>query len=444
MRSIIQKVNGGLKNKLIKNIILVGGITFGVKVLSFFKETEVAASFGLSIFLDTFLIAILIPNFIQQVFIGSLNSLFIPNYIIEEKSSKQLGSFQSVSLISILGIVTILCVVTLVFSQFFLESVFPDHTMEYYQLVRNQIYIVLPCIFFWGFASFGKALLEIEGHFFLSKITLAYPPLVTLLSLFYFRDFFGDYVLAYSMLIGSVLSFSHLIFFVWRKKLITISKIEINQNIREMMRQYPPKVTSGLLTGINPFVDQFFAAQLAIGSIAAINYGIKIPSFIISIVMVALSNVLLPHFSRAIATNLEKAFKQLKKLWGVTFLGALVICALLIFFSSDIIALFFERKEFTSEDTVIVSKIQIIFLLHVPFYLCTLITVRFLTALNKNKFMAWLSFFNLILNLVLNFIFIKYFEVYGLVLSTTIVYIVASFFYVGYAIRLSKKEVGNP
>ncbi|MGN7514129.1 MAG: murein biosynthesis integral membrane protein MurJ [Allomuricauda sp.] len=441
MRAIFQKISKGLNNQLIKNILLVGGITFGVKVLSFFKETEVAASFGLSIFLDTFLIAILIPNFIQQVFIGSLNSLFIPNYIIEEKTTKQLGAFQSVSLISILGIVAVLSLGFIVFSVFFLETVFPDHDVEYYRLLRDQIYIVLPCILFWGLSSFGNALLEIEDHFFLSKVSMFYPPTITLICLFYFQDFFGDYVLAYSMLLGSIFVFIHLAYIVWLKKLLFISRMQINDNIREMIKQYVPKVTSSLLTGINPFVDQFFAAQLAIGSIAAINYGIKLPSFIISIVMIALSNVLLPHFSRAVTANFEKAYQQLKKIWSVAFLGSAIICIVLLFFSEDIIALFFERKEFTRENTLIVSKIQVIFLAHVPFYLCTLITVRFLTALNRNKFMAWVSFLNLILNIILNIIFIKYFEVYGLVLSTTVVYIIASFFYVGYAIRISKNQL---
>lgn len=441
--SILKGVWKIRKNPLIKNIFLVGGITLLVKLLGFYKETEVAAFYGLSVFLDTFLIAVLIPNFIQHVFIGALKSLFIPNYIIEEKTTKQLGSFQAISIVSILVLVFFLCTLAVLFTLFFLETVFPDHDHNFYKLIRNQTYIVLPCILFWGLSSYMGALLEIKNYFFLSNIAQIYHPIATLVCLFFFASFFGDYVLAYSLLIGSIAGYLHLSYFAWKKKLIVISQIHINKNIREMIRQYAPKVTSGLLTGINPFVDQFFAAQLAVGSIAAINYGIKLPAFVVGIIMMALGNVLLPHFSRTINSNLKRAFAQLKKIWGVTFLSSLLICCVLIFFSNDIISLFFERKEFTKENTLVVSKIQVIFLLHVPFYLCTLITVRFLTALNKNKFMAWVSLVNFALNLVLNFIFVEYFEVYGLVLSTTVVYVIASLVYVGYALRIRNISFGN-
>jgi putative peptidoglycan lipid II flippase len=227
------------------------------------------------------------------------------------------------------------------------------------------------------------------------------------------------------------------------QKVVVFSRPKINDNIKVMLRQYTPKVTSGLLTGINPFVDQFFAAQLIVGSISAINYGTKIPAFTVGILILAIGNVILPHFSKLIHEDLEKAYNQLFKILKTVLFGSILIIVLAIYLSDDIIRILFERNEFTKEDTFIVANIQRIALVYVPFYLCTLVCVNFLTAINKNRFMAWTSLWNLILNLIMNIILVKYLAVYGLVLSTTIVYILASVIYVGYTYNLYRKHLNQ-
>jgi putative peptidoglycan lipid II flippase len=58
--------------------------------------------------------------------------------------------------------------------------------------------------------------------------------------------------------------------------------------------------------------------------------------------------------------------------------------------------------------------------------------VRFLTSINKNQFMAWVSFFSLIANVLLNYILIEQFEIYGLVIATVIINISGFVFYTIY------------
>ena len=69
------------KSTVLKNILLVGGLTLVVKLIGFYKETVVSSAFGLSELLDTFFIAMIIPGFISNVFIGAFGSVFIPNYV---------------------------------------------------------------------------------------------------------------------------------------------------------------------------------------------------------------------------------------------------------------------------------------------------------------------------------------------------------------------------
>jgi putative peptidoglycan lipid II flippase len=434
------KIKGILKNPLILNILTVGGISLLVKIVSFYKETLIASFFGLSEVLDTYFIAVLIPTFIQNVFIGALKSLFIPNYVTELKTSKKNGDFQTVTFLAITFLVISLVLLAILFERFFLERVFPGHDPGYYLMIRKQFYIVLPCLFFWGYSGFLSGLLEIKNKFFISTASQFFLPISIILSLLLLKPVFGDLVLACGLLFGAIASFLYLLgMSIWQKTL-TVGKLRLNSNIKTMLQQYPPKVTSGLLTGINPFVDQFFAAQLVVGSISAIQYGTKIPAFVVGILILAVGNVLLPHFSKLINEDIDEAYRQLFKFLKIIFSGSLIVAIIVIVFSEDIIRILFERNEFTKSDTFVVANIQRIALVYVPFYLSTLVCVRFLTAINKNRFMAWTSAFNMLLNVILNFVLVKYYAVYGLVLSTTIVYIISSLIYIRFSYNLYRKH----
>ena len=421
-----------MKTPLVKYMITVGVLTLLAKALGFYKETVIAAQIGLTELLDTYYIALLIPGFLQTVFIGSLNNLFIPNYITELSTTNKKGEFQSVSFLIITVLVAVLTLLCLVFSIYFLEMVFPGHPSAYYELIRNQLYIILPSLLFWGYSGMFGGLLQVNNKFFFSSLSPILISVVFLVCLFGFKEELGNMVLAVGTLAGAIVTFLFTLFFVLSKKMLVISRPVVNPNIKLMLGQLPPKITSGLLTGLNSFIDQFFAAQLVVGSIAAINYGNKIPAFAVGIIITVIGAVLLPHFSRMVNTDLEKAYQQLFRILKIIFFGALAATLITYLLSNQIVQLLFERKEFKPEDTIVVAKIQQIAILYVPFYLCTLVCVRFLTAINKNKFMAWTSFWNLCLNLALNIILMRYYGVYGLVASTTVVYIIASFVYVGY------------
>lgn len=441
---IRNKAKDLFRKKLIRNILLVGSLTVLVKVIGFYKETLTASTFGLSELLDTFYIAFLIPGFIQSVFIGSIKNVFIPNYItgISKNNEGERGSFQAVTFGMVLSVTFLLIGLTLIFDAFFLEMIFSGHNSGFYHLVHSQLYILIPCLLFWGLSSIIGGLLEIDDKFFHTSIQPIFAAVTVIISLLFFQEFFGEFVLAISTLIGSFLSLTYLTIAAIRYKVIKISKPKLNEATREMMVQLPAKISSGFLTGLNKFVDQFFSAQLAVGSISALNYGIKIPSLILTISMIVIGNVMLPHFSKKLLENRLLAFKELFKILKILFIAGLILNGLIYIFSVDIISLLFERNEFTAADTQIVSRIQQIIIIYVPFYLCGNLLGKFLTSINRNSFMAWVSLYNLIANIVLNIIFVKFYGVYGLAMSTTIVISISSFIYFFYVIkqyRLTRK-----
>lgn len=420
-------------------MLVVAFISVFIKTTGFYKETIVAATFGLSELLDTFLIAFLIPSFVQNVFINALSNLFVPNYITELKTTNNKQAFQSVSFLIVTALVIVLFAACYIFAQYFLTIVFPNHTENYYHLIRTQFYWLLPSLFFWGYSTLLSSLLEVKSRFIYTTFSPIFITITSIVCLIFFKDTLQTIVLSIGILSGSILSFLYLLGLSIYYKEISFGKPQINRNVRNMISQLPPKIASGFLSGTNSFVDQFFAAQLVAGSIAALNYGARIPAFTVAMLIIPLGRVLLPHFSRTVNEDIRKSYSQYFKILKYVFFSTLLISIIGIAFSHDIIKLLFERKEFTSDDTYVVSNLQKIGMIYIPFYLCTLISVKFLTATNKNKFMAWTSFWNLGVNLILNYIFMKAFGVYGLALSTTFMYILSSFIYVGFTYKQFKK-----
>ena len=430
-----------IRKKVLQNLILVSGVTLFISILGFFKETVVAANFGLSLQLDTFYVAILIPGVINSVFLNSFKSVFIPNYINELGIKGNIGSFQTTSLFITVFVSLFFAVITYLSTNTFLEFLYPDKSLEFYLLVKEQLPILLFAIFFWGLASTLGALLNVNDEYRFSSFAGIFTPIFILLGIFLFKEHYEDTLLAWGTTLGAFASCLYLLIVAKNKKLIVLRKPDYqNNNIKIAFKQLPAKISSGLLTALNSVVDQFFAAQLVIGSIAALNYGLKIPAFLSSLLLVAMGNVLLPYFTKLVLTNRKLAFENLFKNIIWVFIGLVVITIFGILLSDFIVALLFERKEFTPEDTQVVSTIQKIFLAYIPFKITGMIMINFATSINKNSIMAYISFVALILNLILDYIFIEMYGIFGIALCTTIITVLKSMTMYWYLKRLKARE----
>lgn len=155
----------------------------------------------------------------------------------------------------------------------------------------------------------------------------------------------------------------------------------------------------------------------------------------------ALGSVLLPYFSNLNFDNRALAFKRLTTILKVLFISLVIIVIPLIIFSTPIISFLFERNEFKADDTTLVANIQMIFLISIPFTICGDAIVRFLTSINKNVFLAYVSFGTMILNLILDYIFMKLYGVIGIALCTTVVQILKVLIFIQYAKKQQNLKV---
>jgi peptidoglycan biosynthesis protein MviN/MurJ (putative lipid II flippase) len=173
------------------------------------------------------------------------------------------------------------------------------------------------------------------------------------------------------------------------------------------------------LTGI---VDQFFAAHLGTGVIAALNYANRILALLLGLGAMAVSRATLPVFSRALAQGGEQA-RRLAAHW-VRLLFALGVVATVIGWGLAPwgVRLLFERGAFTAGDTLIVSDVLRYGLIQLPFYFAGIVLVSLLASQGRHRVIAAVAGITLLVKAAANFILVPSMGVNGLLVATALMY----------------------
>tara|TARA_B000000565_G_scaffold249161_1_gene220324 strand:- start:447 stop:944 length:498 start_codon:yes stop_codon:yes gene_type:complete len=137
---------------------------------------------------------------------------------------------------------------------------------------------------------------------------------------------------------------------------------------------------------------------------------------------VAIALVALPDLTEQLLNKNKKEFKKVFiKGFSSTFLLGLASGLFYIFLSAQIIQLLFYRGEFNMNDVEMTSLSLVAYAYALPFLLSSKFFNSVFFAANKTKFVLTLGLISLILNLVLNYVFIFVYDMghVGLALATT-------------------------
>ena len=99
-----------------------------------------------------------------------------------------------------------------------------------------------------------------------------------------------------------------------------------------------------------------------------------------------------------------------------------------------------ERGNFTSTDTQRVAAVLRFYSLEIPFYIIAVLASRVVVALRASNFMLLTTVVNLTANILLNYLFIQFFGVKGIALSTAVVYFLSALMLYAYILAAVRKR----
>ncbi|MFN6496434.1 MAG: murein biosynthesis integral membrane protein MurJ [Nostoc sp. DedQUE01] len=447
MQSLVDRwknlTNGSIDRQIFGAAMIVGLLTALVKVAAVGKELLVAQRFGTGDDIDAFLIALLIPSFIINVIAGSFNTALIPTYmqVREQEGTKAAQRLFCGATISGLGLLLITTILMVILAPLYLPRIAAGFSPQKLDLTFHLLCAIAPFILLSGIVVIWGAVLNAGERFALAAFSPIITPTVTVILLLMLKSW-GIFALAAGLVCGAVLEIIILGIALHRQGISWLPKwYGFDTNLRQVVRQYFPMIAGGLLMCSTNLVDQSMAAMLLPGSVAALNYGNKIIAFPMSLATTALSTAVIPYFSKMIATNNWVGTRRtLKRYIQIIFVTTTLLSAFLFIFSESIVQILFQRGSFTADDTYLVARIQNCFALQIPFHVAGILVVRLISAMQANHILMWASAYNLINNIVLNYLFLHYFGVVGIALSTACVSALAFSFLSYFAHKKLKKN----
>ena len=422
--------------KVLHNIVVVGFITFFVKCFGAFKEIVTASSFGTGDVLDAFLIAFLVPSFVINVLAGTFQTAIIPTYIdfLENRGENDANKLISTSLLFCFLLLLAVSLILGIFASSFLSIVGPGLKNTNFILGTNLFRLVSPVIIFFGLRHFFEAIMNAKGYFAITSIVPVATPITVVFSLLLRADSWGIYALVFGVVLGSLLELIIVVLVAMIKKIPIFPKWHgISPEMHKIFNQYIPMVMGACLMSGTGLVDQSMASLLGPGSVSILSYANKVTAMVLSVGAMGLGTVVLPYFSRLVANGGWGELQQnlIKSIWiiiGVT----IPLTALFCFFSSSIIGFLFERGAFSAQDTLIVSKVQMYYFLQLPSYTLGILGSRLISSMGRNDILMKISCLSLLLNILFNYLFMNWFGVSGIAMSTSFVYLFSTMAILGF------------
>lgn len=419
----------GLQRRILLSALPVAAFTALLYLLDALKQILLAQWFGRGDEIEAFMIGSLLPVFLPSIVSAPVGLVLIPAYVEMKVRLGEAGRAHLVSgflALQLTGLLA-LCLALLLFAGPIVTLTGIGFSEEKRAVARSVLLLLVPMVLLTSWAKTIGAGVNAERRFALVAFA---PILVTaggLVALWLWRDVFGIMALPAGMVAGALAMLLASALAAARAGTPWLPRRRhLDSPLRAALRSYLVLLCGTCLMTSMEFVDHAMAASLGPGSVAALNYGRSVVGVAVGVVSLALGAAVLPHVSHDLSLGRVAQVRRSFRVYTAYCLGGgLVAAALIGAFSAPIVRLLFERGAFGSADTEIVAGVQMLFALQVPWYVAGGVAVRILSALQMNQVILAVAGANLLLDIALNWLLMRYLGVAGIALATSCVYFVS-------------------
>ncbi|HGJ65976.1 TPA: murein biosynthesis integral membrane protein MurJ [bacterium] len=399
------------------------------RILGVVRDSVLAYLLPAKTGLDAFYAAFRIPNLLRDMFAESvLSNAFVPTFIEAETKSGKDSAWRLANLvfnittiillvITVIGIIFTPQIVDLVFMGKGFDTPLPEDSSFGFSNKRNlTIYltrVMFPFLILVSLSAIAMGLLNSKRHFAIPALAPSFfnigSVIVGVIGYYTFPKL-GQHPsvgMAVGVLAGGLLQFlvqtpsMYKIGFRY-KPIISFSDLYL----RQIFRLIGPAVLSSAIVEISVLINSFYASH-GEGWLTWLTLSFRIMYFPIGALGVAISTAALPTLSDATSQNdLDKYRSTMAHALKLMFILAIPASAGLMALSQPIIALLFERGEFTRYDTIQAGGALFCY----AFGLCGYSGVKVATsgfyALKDMRTPAIISIFTITINVISNYILI--------------------------------------
>ncbi|MDD3748481.1 MAG: murein biosynthesis integral membrane protein MurJ [Candidatus Bipolaricaulis anaerobius] len=385
------------------------------------RDAAIAYAFGASAGYDAFLVALFIPQALRQVLgEGGIATAFLPVYA-QARERGEGDALARSAFVYLFLLLPILCALGVLFAPSYvpvLAAGFAPETMAQSVALARWMF---PLIGFISLAALAGGILNAHGRFFLPALAPAMLNGGMLLGAVALSRVTDPPVLGLALgsLIGGAGMFLLLL-------------PPLRPLWRGPWKLWPPHPALGgvawrllpaigalMVAELNTLVDNRLASYLAPGSIATLQYAMRLFQLPLGILAVSVTTAALPRLSRLAARSDTEGFRQAVERGFLT-TAALILPALagLLVLGSPILTVLFERGSFTAADTARTYAALAGYLSGLWAYALVYLFSRAWFALGRPHLPVLAGAIALVVNVGLNLWWVRVWGTFGLALAT--------------------------
>lgn len=410
-------------SKLAKATVGLMMATIIAKILGFIRELILASSYGASMYSDAYITAMNIPSVLFAVIGTAIVTTFIPLYfeINQELGEKSALKFTN----NIFNIVMILCIVMTIIGFIFagtLVKVFAvGFKKETMQIALEFTQILIIGMIFTGMSFMLTGYLQVRNNFIIPGLVSIPKNIIMIIAIILSIEY-GPYVMVFGALLGIISEFLFQYPFAIKNGYKYEWHIDFKDKyIKKMIHLMTPVLIGVGVNQINTVVDRSLASTLVEGSISALNYASKLNGFIMALFITSISTVIYPLLSKlSLEDNKSKFEKAIISSINAVILLVTPVSVGAIVLSKSIVKILFQRGEFDEKAAGMTAIALIMYSLGMCSFGLRDILGKIFYALKDTKTPMVNGTIAIVINIVFNIIFIKFFKHAGLALATSI------------------------
>lgn len=360
------------------------------KGFGFAKEIVVASIFGLSDNLDIYLMAFVLIGFPLSVFINAIQAMLISSLSRSENIDGDV-LYTSTAWLALLFLAAVLplWLLLLHYSLPWIASSFPPDKLIG---LESALYYLIPYYFINAINLLAYGVLQARRHFLANGLLPALTPLLIMSLVYFFGDSGGWEILAIALVVGVMVECIWLHVRLFQSGAIVRPKLFNNTQLTQLCMASLTLIPGSFMLGIGPLIDQAIAASLGTGAVSSLAYGYRLPAALNGVLITAIGITILPYFASLLAQEkISYCLHSFNKLTIWLLIGAFTLVIPLGIGSDNIVQLLYQRGAFTSTATEIVTPIQQVYLLQLPFALINILCIRTLIATENNMIVSLLT-----------------------------------------------------
>lgn len=425
------------KKKLVSTALAVSLMTL-IGYLGFFvRDLLMIRSFGAGNEMDIFFLGSMIPMFFISVFSMPVGTSIIPVYSTLRNSADASAStrFAGGTLLFQVLFMAALSALLYFFATLLFSALGWQYADEKLSAIHSVMNVYLIIMLLGGLIIVANAVLNAEGRLVFPAVAQLVVPFTVIVVLLAFGATHGIYAAVYGMLLGQIANLILATIALHdRKLLMSIFRPDWAAVRRSFpLRQYGILVAAALSTALFVPLANAIAATLSSGSVAIIGMGTKVIMLITGVIGMGMTTVLLPYFSSLVAKSHH--LKAQSDLSFFLLLATMVSVPLALVLRLLAPALTYHLVAGAAvEDRDINELIRTIQygVAQLPFFTCSLIAVKYITAYQRSGIILLSSLVGLVLTIVLSRFFVGQLGVSGISLAMTIALAISAAILVAY------------